>query len=59
VGVTVQNVYNQGIPLPFPLTVMESEKYDTKKAKLFGTEYISLKDGLKNSFLYYANQNIQ
>nr|MBQ8253597.1 NAD-dependent epimerase/dehydratase family protein [Lachnospiraceae bacterium] len=45
--ITVAQVYEKQIPLPFPLRMEESERYDGSKAKALGVSYIALEDGIR------------
>lgn len=51
--ITVAQVYEKQIPLPFPLRMEESERYDGSKVKDLGVAYIALEDGICNCYHYY------
>ncbi len=51
--VTVLQVYEKQIPLPFPLRMEESERYDGSKVKALGVAYIALEDGIRNCYHYF------
>ena len=56
VPVTVNQVFEQNIPLPFPLTEEESELYIAKKSKeLLGIEYTPLRIGLEKAYNAFKN----
>lgn len=46
VDIDVMQVYERQIPLPFPLRMEESERYDGNKAKGLGVTYIDLAEGI-------------
>ncbi len=53
VDITVAQVYEKQIPLPFPLWMEESERYDGSKMKEIGISYVSLEEGLYRSYLHF------
>lgn len=56
VGVTVQTVLERGIPLPFPLTKVESEDYDASKSVTLGFKNTPLSEGLRESYVWFLSQ---
>lgn len=55
VGIDVAQVCERQIPLPFPLTVGESERYDGSKIqKEFEISYISLEEGIRKTYQYFV-----
>ncbi len=55
VSIPVAQVISQGIPLPFPLTREESNRYDGTKALALIGAYQSLEEGLIKTLLKYDN----
>lgn len=51
--ISVAQVYEKQIPLPFPLRMEESERYDGSKIKELGISYVTLEEGLYRSYLYF------
>lgn len=51
--VTVAQVYEKQIPLPFPLLLEESERYDGSKIKKLGISYVTVEEGLCRSYLHF------
>lgn len=49
VSVTVDMVNEKGIPLPFPLTLAESNRYEGTKSEVLIEAYTPLKEGLKKT----------
>jgi len=58
VSVTVEDVLERGIPLPFPLTRAESEYYLGEKSKALGVGFTPLEDGLKETFLWFCERMV-
>lgn len=50
VNISVSEVNERQIPLPFPLTEEESETYISKNINILGFKYTSLSDGLKKTY---------
>lgn len=46
VDIDVMQIYERQIPLPFPLCMEESERYDGSKIKSLGVSYIDLAEGI-------------
>jgi len=56
---SVEEINKRGIPLPFPLTEKESNRYSSAKAKqILGMDYISFEEGLASSFQSFINSGI-
>lgn len=55
VEIDVAQVYERQIPMPFPLRMEESERYDGGKVKELGVSYIDLAEGI--SRCYEKNKN--
>lgn len=55
IDVTVEDVYAKNIPLPFPLTIEESEHYDGQKLRNLGFEFTPIEVGMKITADYYRN----
>ena len=53
IGVTVNDVTERGIPLPFPMTRQESESYDGSKMIKLGVELTPLSEGLRESYAWF------
>jgi len=51
VEIPLSVVYEKGIPLPFPLTSEESNRYDGSKALSLVGMYIELSEGLRKTYL--------
>lgn len=51
VKVSVSDIMEKGIPLPFPLTKEESNLYDGSKVKVLLGEYKGLEEGLKETLI--------
>ena len=56
IGVTVNDVVERGIPLPFPMTKLESESYDGSKALKLGVGFTPLEEGLRESYAWFLGQ---
>jgi len=50
IDIDVAQVYERQIPLPFPLRMEESEKYDGSKVKHLGVTYINLVEGIARCY---------
>ena len=54
--VTVSQVFEQNLPLPFPLTEDESELFIAQKSKdLLGIHYTPLKTGLEKAYIAFKD----
>lgn len=53
INIDISEVNARGIPLPFPLTIEESECYSSNHFDELGMEFISIEEGLKNSYNWY------
>ena len=53
VEIPLIQVFEKQIPLPFPLQMEESERYDGGKMKELGVSYISPEEGLCRSYLHF------
>lgn len=53
IDLDVEQVYERQIPLPFPLRMEESERYDGSKAKDLGVSYIALEEGIRNCYRHF------
>lgn len=53
VGLEAVQIYEKQIPLPFPLTMEESERYDGSKVKELGIVYVGLVDGVRRSYQHF------
>lgn len=51
--VTVQDVMERGIPLPFPLTKEESQWYRGSRIQKLGIDYTPFIEGMKETFLFW------
>ena len=58
IDISVQDINDKNIPMPFPLTKVESESYRSLYEDLLGIEYIPLSDGLSLSYRYRLQQSI-
>lgn len=56
VNVSVADVLEKGIPLPFPLTRAESERYAGGKARELGVEFTALEDGLRETYAWFTGE---
>ena len=54
VSLSVDEVIERGIPLPFPLLAEESEQYAGEFVKKLGIQYTDLCQGLKETFKEFA-----
>lgn len=54
IPVTISQVINENIPLPFPLTAEESEYYDSGRSNQLGIPYTNLESGLARTFQLYS-----
>ncbi|MBQ1850159.1 MAG: NAD-dependent epimerase/dehydratase family protein [Lachnospiraceae bacterium] len=50
VALSVNDVNARGIPMPFPLTKAESERYSDERARSLGVPFTSLEEGLRKSY---------
>ncbi len=50
VDIEVKQVYERQIPLPFPLRMEESERYDGSKVRRLGVSYVKLEDGIRRCY---------
>lgn len=55
IDIDVAQVYERQIPLPFPLRMEESERYDGSRVKELGVSYIDLAEGIRRC--YERNKN--
>lgn len=51
--IPIAQVYEKRIPLPFPLQMEESERYDGGKMKELGISYVTLEEGVYRSYLHF------
>jgi hypothetical protein len=51
--VTVAQVVEAGVPLPFPLTAVESERYDGSAITKKGLSYTDLETGLRETWKFW------
>lgn len=58
VTLPIDEINSRQIPLPYPLTEKESEQYTTKYSDFMSTEYTTLKQGLKNTYIYRMDKEI-
>ncbi len=56
VKMTIDSIARKGIPLPFALTLAESETYRDEKVRKLGVSYTSLEKGLKDSYLSWKKE---
>lgn len=54
VEVSVQDVIDRGIPLPFPLTREESERYNGEQVTKLGVAYTPIQEGMSATFQEYG-----
>ncbi len=55
--VTVAQVTQAGVPLPFPLTAAESERYDGSRITQKGLSYTDPETGLRETFQFWRDRN--
>lgn len=51
----VVQIYERQIPLPFPLRMEESERYDGEKVKAMGISFVDLAEGIRRCYKYYID----
>ena len=56
-SISVAEVEERGIPLPFPLRAAESEYYDGSRVRELGTSFISLEEGLRETAAWFKKMN--
>ncbi len=56
VELSVSDVLQRGIPLPFPLTAEESQHYSGERAAELGVDYTPLAEGLRKTYLAWLEQ---
>lgn len=55
--IPMAQIYEKQIPLPFPLRMEESERYDGGKIRELGVAYVTLEEGLHRTYRYFAEIN--
>lgn len=53
--VSVHEILERSIPLPFPLRAAESEFYDGSRVRELGAVFVSLEEGLRETAVWYIN----
>ncbi|MBQ8116770.1 MAG: DUF4125 family protein [Lachnospiraceae bacterium] len=59
VELTVAEVEDRQIPLPFALTRAESELYSDAKLRQLGVEYTPVVEGMQETFVWYVENSVQ
>lgn len=58
VKISVEEITQRNIPLPFPLTKEESEQYKSENIGLLNVEFIELKEGLKMTYEQFESDEM-
>ena len=56
VCLSVRDVQERGIPLPFPLTKEETERYDDQKILTIFDDFTPFREGLRETYAWYCRQ---